>query len=134
MPKQIIDVPSAPTVGATPGQTDSPVAQAIRFGKMLFVSGQGAVDPVTGVVVEGDIATQTRLALDNLMRILAAAGAAPRSIVNMRVTLRDTADFTVFNETFRAYFGGEKVTRTCFGGIPNRSGINIQIDCVAMYA
>ena len=74
------------------------------------------------------------ITLDNLMRILAAAGAAPRSIVNMRVTLRDTADFTVFNETFRAYFGGEKVTRTCFGGIPNRSGINIQIDCVAMYA
>ena len=44
MPKQIIDVPSAPTVGATPGQSDSPVAQAIRFGAMLFVSGQGAVD------------------------------------------------------------------------------------------
>lgn len=133
MPKQIIDVPSAPTVGATPGQSDSPVAQAIRFGAMLFVSGQGAVDPKTGTVVNGDIATQTRLALDNLMCILHAAGATPRNIVNMRVTLRDTADFPVFNETFRNYFGGEKVTRTCFGGVPNRAGINLQIDCVAMF-
>ena len=61
MPKQVIHVSSAPTVGATPGQAGSPVAQAIRFGNMLFVSGQGAVDPATGAVVAGDIATQTRL-------------------------------------------------------------------------
>ena len=133
MPKQVIHVPSAPTVGATPGQAGSPVAQAIRFGNMLFVSGQGAVDPATGAVVAGDIATQTRLALDNLMRILNAAGATPKNIVNMRVTLRDTADFPAFNETLRHYFGGEKVTRTCFGGVPNRAGINLQIDCVATF-
>jgi 2-iminobutanoate/2-iminopropanoate deaminase len=133
MPKQVIDTPSAPTVGATPGQAESPVAQAIRFGAMLFVSGQGAVDPATGAVIDSDIALQTRRALDNVMAILAAAGAAPKHIVNMRVTLRDTADFPRFNETFRAYFAGEKVTRTCFGGVPNRAGINIQIDCVAMF-
>jgi 2-iminobutanoate/2-iminopropanoate deaminase len=133
MPKQIIDTPTAPTVGATPGQKESPVAQAIRFGAMLFVSGQGAVDPSTGAVIDGDIAVQTRRALDNVMAILAAAGATAKNIVNMRVTLRDTADFPRFNETFRAYFAGEQVTRTCFGGVPNRAGINIQIDCVAMF-
>src|ERR1700722_10655757 len=133
MPKQTISLSSAPTVGITPGQSVSPLAQAIRFGNMLFVSGQGSVDPATGTVMEGDIAVQTRRALDNLMNVLAAAGATARNVVNMRVTLRDVADFPRFNQTFREYFDGEKVTRTCFGGTPNRTGVNVQIDCVAMF-
>ena len=132
MPKQIINLSSAPTVGITPGQSVSPLAQAIRFGNMLFVSGQGSVDPATGNV-EGDIGLQTRLALDNLMSVRAAAGATAKNVVNMRVALRDTADFPRFNETFSEYFGGENVTRTCCGGIPNRTGVNVQIDCVAMF-
>ena len=133
MPKQIISLSRAPTVGITPGQSVSPLAQAIRFGNMLFVSGQGSVDPASGNVVEGDIAVQTRLALDNLMSVLAAAGATAKNVVNMRVTLRDVADFPRFNEAFREYFDGEKVTRTCFGGTPNRAGVNVQIDCIAMF-
>ena len=133
MPKQIVTSASAPTSGATPGQAESPLAQAVRFGDMLFVSGVGAVDPATGDVVDGDITAQTRLALDNLMSVLAAAGATTKNIVNVRVTLRDVADFPRFNETFREYLAGEKVTRTCIGAIPNRAGINVQIDCIAMF-
>ena len=101
MPKQIVTSASAPTSGATPGQAESPLAQAVRFGNMLFVSGVGAVDPATGDVVDGDITAQTRLALDNLMSVLAAAGATTKNIVNVRVTLRDVADFPRFNETVR---------------------------------
>jgi 2-iminobutanoate/2-iminopropanoate deaminase len=111
----------------------SPLAQAIRFGNTLFVSGLGSVDPGTGDVVEGDIALQTRRTLDNLMSVLQAAGATAKNIVNMRVILRDVADFPRFNETFREYLDGEKVTRTCIGGTPNRPGVNVQIDCVAMF-
>jgi 2-iminobutanoate/2-iminopropanoate deaminase len=67
------------------------------------------------------------------MSIRAAADATAKNIVNMRVILRDVADFPRFNETFREYFGGEKVTRTCFGGVLHRAGINVEIDCVAMF-
>jgi 2-iminobutanoate/2-iminopropanoate deaminase len=133
MPKLIVTSSSAPTSGATPGQAESPLAQAIRFGNMLFVSGLGSVDPESGEVVAGDIAAQTRLALDNLKSVLAAAGASAKNIINVRVTLRDVTDFPRFNETFRAYLDGEKVTRTCIGGIPNRPGVNVQIDCIAMF-
>jgi 2-iminobutanoate/2-iminopropanoate deaminase len=133
MPKQIISLSSAPTVGVTPGQIVSPLAQALRFGNMLFVSGQGGVDPATGAVVKGDIEVQTRLALDNLMGVLETAGASAKNVVNMRVTLRDAADFGRFNDTFCEYFDGETVTRTCFEGTPNRTGVNVQIDCIAMF-
>ncbi len=133
MPKQIITSSSAPTTGFTPGGSVSPLAQAIRFGNMLFVSGTGSLDPVTGVVVPGDIVVQTRQTLTNLMSVLAAAGADAKNIVNMRVILRDVADFPRFNETFREFFAGEKVTRTCFGGVLHRAGTDIEIDCVAMF-
>jgi 2-iminobutanoate/2-iminopropanoate deaminase len=76
---QIITSSSAPTSGFTPGQAVSPLAQAIRFGNMLFVSGLGSVDPGTGDVVEGDIALQTRRTFDNLMSVLQAAGASTLS-------------------------------------------------------
>ena len=133
MPKQVITSSKAPTTGFTPGQAVSPLAQAIRYGNMLFLSGQGSLDPSTGEVVSGDIETQTRQTLDNLMIILGDAGATSKNIVNMRVILRDVADFPRFNETFREYFAGEKVTRTCFGGVLHRAGIDIEIDCVAMF-
>jgi len=133
MPKQIITSSSAPTTGFTPGAAVSPLAQAIRFGNMLFLSGQGSLDPATGEVVAGDIVLQTRQTLDNLMRILEAAGATKANIVNMRVILRDVADFPRFNDTFRAYFDGEKVTRTCIGGVLHRAGILVEIDCIAMF-
>src|SRR5262249_30156496 len=131
--KQIMPPSSAPTTGFTPGGSVSPLAQAIRFGNMLFVSGQGSLDPATGAVVQGDIVVQTRQTLDNLMNILEAAGATKKNIVNMRVILRDAADFPRFNEAFREYMAGEKVTRTCAGGVPPRAGINVEIDCVAMF-
>ena len=67
MPKQIITTSKAPTTGFTPGAPVSPLAQAIRFGNMLFVSGQGSLDPATGQVVPGDIVVQTKRTLDNLM-------------------------------------------------------------------
>ena len=133
MPKEVITSAKAPTTGFTPGQPVSPLAQAIRYGNMLFLSGQGSLDPSTGEVVPGDIEAQTRQTLDNLMIILEAAGATSKNIVNMRVILRDVADFPRFNETFREYFAGEKVTRTCFGGVLHRAGIDIEIDCVAMF-
>ena len=133
MPKQIITSSSAPTTGFTPGQAVSPLAQAIRFGNMLFVSGQGPLDPSTRTVVEGDIEVQTRRTLDNLLSVLEAGGATLANVVNMRVILRDVADFPRFNEVFRTYFENDRVTRTCVGGTPHRKGVNVEIDCVAMF-
>jgi 2-iminobutanoate/2-iminopropanoate deaminase len=133
MPKQIITSQAAPTTGFTDPKTAPPIAQAIRWGNTLFVSGQGPLDPVTKTVVPGDIEVQTRRTLDNLAAVLAAAGASFANVVNMRVVLRDVADFPRFNDAFRAYLAGEKVTRTCIGGTPHRAGVNVEIDCVAMF-
>jgi 2-iminobutanoate/2-iminopropanoate deaminase len=133
MPKQVVSSKSAPTTGFTETQKPPPIVQAIRCGAMLFVSGQGPLDPDTKTVIDGDIEAQTRRTLDNLVAVLAAGGASLRQVVNMRVILRDVADFPRFNEVFRDYLDGEKVTRTCVGGTPHRTGVNVEIDCIAMF-
>jgi len=133
VPKQIIESKSAPTTGFTDLSKPSPLAQAIRAGDFLFVSGQGPLDPVTREVVSGGIEDQTRQVLSNLRSVLEAGGAGLAQVVNMRVCLRDTADFAAFNETFREFMAGEKVTRTCVGGTPHRKGVNVEIDCVAYF-
>lgn len=133
MPKQIIASSNAPTTGFTDKTTPSPLAQAIRAGDLLFVSGQGPLDPKTREVVSPDIREQTRQTLANLQSILSGAGLTFANVVNMRVVLRNTEDFPVFNETFRDFLGGEKVTRTCIGATPHRMGVNVEIDCVATF-
>ena len=133
MPKVLISSSSAPTTGFTSVDKPPPIAQAIRFGQMLFVSGQGPLDPVTKTVVTGDIEVQTRRTLENLLSVLEAAGATLANVVNMRVILRDVSDFPRFNEVFREMLSGEKVTRTCVGGTPHRTGVNVEIDCIAMF-
>jgi len=133
MPKQIITSKGAPTTGFTDKSKEPPICQAIRYGNMLFVSGQGPLDPETKKVVSDDVQEQTRQTLTNLKSVLDAAGATFANVVNMRVVLRDVADFPRFNETFREIMAGEKVTRTCIGGTPHRTGVNVEIDCVAMF-
>ena len=133
MPKEIITSATAPTTGFSDKATPSPLAQGIKFGNMMFVSGQGPLDPETKEVVSTDIQEQTRQTLTNLKGVLAAAEADFTNVVNMRVCLRDAGDFQLFNAAFTEFMQGEKVTRTCIGGTPHRAGVNVEIDCVAMF-
>lgn len=131
MPKEIIHSQSAPTTGFTNQNTPSPLAQAIRAGDFLYVSGQGPLNPETKEVVSDDIRAQTVQVLTNLRAVLEAGGATMAQVVNMRVCLRNVEDFPAFNETFREFMQGEKTTRTCTGGTPHRKGVNVEVDCVA---
>ena len=133
MAKTIITSPGAPTTGFTDKGAPSPLAQAIRAGNLLFVSGQGPLDPKTREVVSADIREQTRQTLANLRSVLGAAGLDFSHVVNMRVVLRNPEDFPAFNEAFREFLQGEKVTRTCIGATPHRKGVNVEIDCVAAF-
>jgi 2-iminobutanoate/2-iminopropanoate deaminase len=57
-------------------QAIGPYSQAIRAGELLFVSGQTPLDPATGVLIDGDIAAQTRRVLDSVGAILSAGGSS----------------------------------------------------------
>jgi len=83
-----------------------PYSQGIRFGDLLFTSGQLPVEE--GKLIATDIERATRCALANVEAILAAGGAALADIVKVTVYLTDMKDFAgmnaVYAETFREPF------------------------------
>src|SRR6202163_2689373 len=82
-----------------------PYSQAIRAGGMVFLSGQIPLDPLTGQIVDGDIAAQTERVMKNLGAVLEAAGCTFDDVVRTTIFLANLADFQVVNETYGRYFG-----------------------------
>ncbi len=80
-----------------------PYSQAIRAGNTLYLSGQVALDPSTGQLVEGDVRVQTLQAMLNLQAVLEAAGTDFSALVKTTIFLRDLADFAVVNEVYASF-------------------------------
>ena len=80
------------------------VSQAIRSGSLVFVSGQLAIDPATGVMSEKDIAEQTDRGIRNLDAVVSAAGATLADVVKTTVYLSNMNDFAAMNEVYEKYF------------------------------
>ena len=131
MPKILIHSEQAPVTGFTDKTKPSPLAQAIRAGDMLYVSGQGPLNPATREVVSDDIAEQTRVTLDNVRAVLEAGGTAIANVVRVGVYLRNMDDFPVFNRVFKEYFQGVQPARTTVEAAPPRKGVNVEIDAIA---
>ena len=91
--KQSISSPDAP-------KAIGPYSQAVRAGQLLFLSGQVPLDPVTGQMIDGDIAAQTRRVFENLGAVLSAGGRSFADVVRTTVFLADMNDFAAMNEVY----------------------------------
>jgi 2-iminobutanoate/2-iminopropanoate deaminase len=108
-----------------------PLSQAVRKGNILQVSGQTAVDPATGALVEGGVAEQTEQCLRNVIAIIEAAGGSPSDVLMLRVYLTDTAQFAEMNETYARVVGEPFPARTTvYVGLPE--GMLCEIDALAV--
>ena len=96
--KKIISTPKAP-------QAIGPYSQAIQHGGFLFVSGQIAIDPQSGEIIEGDIEAQAEQVLKNVKTIIEAAGMSLQDAVKCTCFLKDMNDFVKFNAVYEKYFG-----------------------------
>lgn len=83
-----------------------PYSQAIKANGLVFTSGQIALDPASGAVVEGGIREQTARVCENLKAVLAAAGSSLEKVVKTTCFLADMKDFAAFNEVYGSYFTG----------------------------
>jgi len=123
-----------PTVVSTPAAPAAigPYAQAIVAGGTVYCSGQIAIDPKNGELVEGDVATQTRQVLSNLDAVLAAAGATRADVVRCTIFLTDMDDFSAVNEVYADFFGEVRPARAtvAVAGLPK--GVDVEIDAIAV--
>ena len=92
-----------------------PYSQAIDTGKLLFISGQIPIDPVTNNIIEGDIEKQTEQVLNNIFNIIIAAGYKSNEIVKITVYITDMINFSKVNKIYEKYFNEYKPARAVVG-------------------
>ena len=109
-----------------------PYSQAIKANGFIFISGQGAGDPVTGRVVDGGIAEQTARCLENLRAIVEAAGSSLDRAVRVGVFLKDMNDFEAVNEVYARYFQVNPPARTTIEAARLPRDFRVEIDMIAL--
>jgi 2-iminobutanoate/2-iminopropanoate deaminase len=104
-------------------------SQAIRTGDLVFVSGQGPIDPETGEVRGDTIEEQTELTLLNVEAIARAAGGSLDDVVKVGVYLASLDDFPAYNAVYERMFASRpRPARTTIGAA--LIGIRVEIDAV----
>lgn len=112
-------------------QAIGPYSQAIKAGGFLFSSGQIAIDPVTGQVIDGDVAAQTERVLKNIAAILKAGGLTLQRVVKTTVFLKSMSDFAIMNEVYGRHFEDHRPARSTVEVARLPKDVLVEIDVVA---
>ena len=109
-----------------------PYSPGMGFERLIFVSGQGAVDPGTGRIVSDDVERQTEQCLKNVKAILEAAGSSLQHVLRCGVFLMDMRDFATMNAAYSRAFGDHRPARTTVqvAGLPGED-LRVEIDAIA---
>mgnify|MGYP002634854721 CR=1 FL=1 len=118
---------STPTAPAAIG----PYSQAQVHGGLVWCSGQVAIDPASGALVEGDVQAEARQVLENLAAVLEAAGSGMSSVLRCTVFLKDLGDFAAVNEVYAEAFGEHRPARACVEVSRLPKDVRVEISCVA---
>ena len=123
MTRHIIETSDAPAALG-------PYSQAVRYGNLVFLSGQVALDPAVGKLVEGDIAAQTRQVFLNLQAVCEAAGGNLDAILKLNIYLTDLGNFATVNEIMAATFSAPYPARATIGVAALPLGAEVEMEAV----
>jgi 2-iminobutanoate/2-iminopropanoate deaminase len=129
MNRSIVQTAQAP---AAIGPYSQAVVVPVGGQRMVFCSGQIALDPATGVVIEGDVAAQTRRVMDNLAAVLAAAGATFANVVKTTIFLASMADFAAVNAVYAERFASEPPARSTVAASGLPRNVLVEIEAIAV--
>ncbi len=122
--KKIINTPNAPApIG--------PYNQAVMTGDILFISGQVALLPGSGELVNADLTEETHQVMKNLKAILTEAGMEFADVVKTTIFLSDMSLFAAVNEIYGSYFTSDYPARETVAvkGLPKN--VNVEISMIA---
>lgn len=123
MNKKVIATTNAPAA-------IGPYSQAIATNDLLFISGQLAIDPAAGALIEGDIQEKTHQILKNITTIATEAGATLDKVVKTTIFLTDLGDFKLVNEVYGEYFTDNPPARSTVQVAALPLGADIEIETI----
>ncbi|KAI8147337.1 endoribonuclease L-PSP [Fennellomyces sp. T-0311] len=109
-----------------------PYAQAIKVNGFVYTSGQVALIPATGKLVEGGVVEQTRQVLTNLTEVLKAANSDLTKVIKTTVFLKDMNDFAAMNEVYGSFFTEHQPARSAVQVARLPLDVSVEIECVAL--
>jgi 2-iminobutanoate/2-iminopropanoate deaminase len=122
--KKFIDTDRAPApIG--------PYNQAISYNNLLFVSGQIAIDPNTGNIIDDSIEHETEQVMRNLQEILAAAGTSLENVLKCSIFIRDMDQFVQINGVYGRFFKEVPPARETVEVSRLPKDVNVEISCIA---
>jgi 2-iminobutanoate/2-iminopropanoate deaminase len=129
MERKVVKTSDAP---AAIGPYSQAVAVAVGNQKMVFCSGQIALDPKSGAMVDGGVEAQTRQVLANLGAVLAAAGAGFEHVVRTTIFLASMDDFGTVNAIYGEKFVQDPPARATVQAAKLPKGALVEIDAIAV--
>jgi len=123
MTKKIIYTEKAP-------KAIGPYSQAVSAGGFTFVSGQIAINPETGDLMNATIKDQAEQVLKNLIAICEEANGSLADIVKLTIYITNMNDFAVVNETMQKYFSEPYPARATVEVSALPLGVNVEMDAV----
>ncbi len=123
MPRQALHTDAAPAA-------IGPYSQAVRHGNTVWLSGQVPLDPATGQLITGDIATEARQVFANLRAVCAAAGGSFDDIVRVGIYLTDLGDFAAVNAEMAAAFAEPYPARSTIQVSALPRGARVEVDAI----
>lgn len=123
--KKIISTDKAP-------KAIGPYSQAVVANGFAFLSGQIALNPDTGQLIEGGIREQTRRVLDSIKALLEASGSSLRQVIKTTVYLKDLGEFAIMNEIYSEYFSDHPPARATVEVARLPRDVRVEIDCIAI--
>ncbi len=108
-----------------------PYSQAVKYGNLLFCSGQIPLDPATGEMVAGEISLQAERVMQNIAAVLSAAQCGFDNVIKTTIYLVDMADFTAVNEVYGQRFSSHKPARSTVAVKSLPRGALLEIEVIA---
>lgn len=122
--RQVINTEKAPSA-------IGPYSQAVRYGDLIFTSGQIPIDPSTGELVPGGIKEQAEQVIKNLDAVLTAAGSSLEKVIKTTVFIKNMEDFPLINEIYSGFFSGSLPARSTVEVARLPKDVKIEIEAIA---
>ncbi len=105
-----------------------PYSQAIDTGSTIFCSGQIALDPRSGTLVDGGIEHETRRVLENIREVLAAAGLSLDDVIKTTIFMIDLSEFDIVNRVYGEHFSAPYPARSTVqvAALPRKARVEIE--------
>jgi reactive intermediate/imine deaminase len=109
-----------------------PLAEAVRVGDTLYLSGQIGIQPGTLKLVPGGIREEAKQTLTNIRTTLEAHGHSMKDVVKCTVMLADIAKWGDFNDVYKTFFTEPYPARSAIGASGLAIGAQVEVDCIAV--